>query len=328
VLLRTNNEKSGLSPEVLAQIAHACRSISDAAADQDGFVPIRHLLARFQATLIARPLLVEGMIASQRRNGSDDCRWLVLVDGEKYRFNNTDLENECPQKTLPERLRFTIAHELAHSLAFRVSEFGIRLHNVNAKQPSRALVQAIESETDRLSSLLLVSLRALEKVFKGRRSQPTADELAHARRLMGVSRPVLISRLRSLSSGDADGLKISYGMTNFAVGIAEWMEDGTARLRKWPIFANFDRNLLPEFLLNLAHQDRLPAIASFAAPSLSLCGGNDNVVNFTSDAGTPNFPQAERLELTCSAEDSTRRPGSTSLYVIASRNSTTLGVAQ
>lgn len=322
-----SNEKTALPAAVLAQIAHACRAISDAAADQDGFVPIRRLLARFQATLIARPLLVEGMIASQRRDGGDDHRWLVLVDSEKYRFDDRDLEDEGPQKTLPERLRFTIAHELAHSLAFRVSEFGIRLQNINTAQPSRALVQAIEGETDRLSSLLLVSQKALEKVFKGRRNQPTADELAHARRLMGISRPVLISRLRSLSSSDTDGLRNSYGMTNFAVGIAEWMEDGTARLRNWPIFANFDRNVLPEFLLNLAHQDRLPAISSFAATSFSLCGGNDNVVNLTSDAGTQNCPRAEQLELTCSVEDSSRRPGSTSIYVVASRRSTATSVA-
>lgn len=323
-----NSERSGLPPEVLAQFAHACRSISNATADQDGFVPIRNLLARFQASLIARPLLVEGMIASQRRKGSDDYRWLVLVDGEKYHFDDKDLQEEGPHKTLPERLRFTIAHELAHSLAFRVSEFGIRLPNINAQNPSRALVQAIEAETDRLSSLLLVSQKALERVFKGRGIQPTADELAQARRLMGISRPVLISRLRSLSSGDADGLRNSYGMANFAVGIAEWTQDGTARLRNWPIFANFERNLLPEFLLNLAHQDRLPATTSFASQSFFLCGGSERVVNLTSNAGTPHSPRAERLELACSAEDSSRRPGSTSLYVVASRNLTEPRVAQ
>lgn len=319
--MRTSSENAALPPEVLAQIAQACRAICDSAADEDGFVPIRHLLVRFQATLIARPLLVEGMIASQRRNESDDHRWLVLVDGEKYRFNNQDLEREGSGSALPERLRFTIAHELAHSLAFRVSEFGIRLHSINTAQTSRSLVDAIEKETDRLSALLLVSQKALQKAFKGRRNPPTADELARCRRAMGVSRPVLISRLRSLSPTEAEGLRSGYGLTNLAVGMAEWMEDGTARLRNWPVFANFDRNLLPEFLLKLAHQDRLPATSSFATASFSLCGGSDNIVHLTSDAGTPNFPRAERLDLTCSVEDSSRAPGSSSMYVIAKRGS-------
>jgi len=325
--VRTSSENAALPPEVLAQIAQACRSICDSAADEDGFVPIRRLLARFQATLIARPLLVEGMIASQRHNRSDDRRWLVLVDSEKYRFNNRDLEEEGPQNALPERLRFTIAHELAHSLAFRVSEFGIRLHNINTAQTSRALVIAIETETDRLSSLLLVSQKALQKVFKGRRNPPAADELAQARRAMGISRPVLISRLRSLSSTEADGLKNGYGLTNLAVGLAEWIEDRTARLRNWPIFANFDRNLFPEFLLRLAHQDRIPAASAFAATSFSLCGGNDNIVQLTSDAGTPNSPRAERMELKCSVEDSGRKPGSSSIYVVASKGSAVTGLA-
>lgn len=324
--MRTSSEKAALPPEVLAQIAQACRSICDSAADENGFVPIRHLLARFQATLISRPLLVEGMIASQRRNGSSDHRWLVLVDSEKYQFDNRDLEREGPQNALPERLRFTVAHEMAHSLAFRVSEFGIRLPNVNTAQTSRALVDAIEKETDRLSSLLLVSQKALQRVFKGRTSPPTADELAQARRAMGISRPVLISRLRSLSSTEAEGIKNGYGLTNLAIGIAEWMEGGAARLRNWPVFANFDRNVLPEFLLKLAHQDRLPAASSFADSSLSLCGGSDNIVHLTSDAGTPNSPRAERLDLTCSVEDSRREPGSSSLYVVAKRKSAQTGL--
>jgi hypothetical protein len=320
--VRTNSEKkAALPPEVLAQFAHACRLISDAAADETGFVPVRRLLERFQAKLIARPLLVEGMIASQRVDAnSDDRRWLVLVDSEKYAFDNGDLEQESPERSLPPRLRFTVAHELAHSLAFRVSEFGIQLRDFNKASSQRALVSAIESETDRMSSLLLVSQRALAKIFTGRKEPPSALEFAQARRLMGISRPVLVSRLRSLSSIDPDGLKNGYGLRNMAVGVAEWTAEGRAILRSWPVFANFERNVLPEFLINLTHQDRLPAASAFDDTSFSLCGGGHNTVELAVNAGTPNSPKAERLEVRCSVEASSRMLGTRSMYVIAAKN--------
>jgi hypothetical protein len=264
---------------VLSQFAQACCSIADTTADETGFVPVRNLLRRFQASLIARPLLVEGMIASQRRDiNSEDRHWLVLVDSEKYSFKDHDIECEGPQQSLPERLRFTIAHELAHSLAFRVSEFGIKLLHTDTAQSAHALVSAIEKETDRLSSLLLVSQQALKVLLRGRGAPPSAIEFAHARRAMAISRPVLISRLRSLPLHDPEGLRNGYGLTNMAIGMAEWIEGGRAILRNWPIYAHFDRNVLPEFLLQLANQDRLPASLAFQDNSFSLCGGSVDVV--------------------------------------------------
>jgi hypothetical protein len=302
---------------VLAQFAKACRSISDATAEESGFIPIRRLLKRFQASMKARPLLVEGMILSRQHNTPGDPTWLVLVDSEKYQLTEKDLEEENSGNPLPERLRFTIAHELTHSLAFRTSEFGIHLQNIDTSKQRRELVRAIEIETDRLSSLLLVSQKSLDKLFRGRTHPPTAEELARARKAMGVSRPVFISRLRSLSSNDADGLRNGYGLRNVAVGLATWMEGGTATLRKWPTFANFDRNVLPEFLNRLAHQDQLPAAESFPNPVFSLCGGSENTVTIQADAGTANSPRAEHFEVTCSVEETRRLPGSTSIYVVA-----------
>lgn len=317
--MRTNSErKPALPPEVLAQFAQACLSISDAASDECGFVAIRHLLARFQAKLIARPLLVEGMIASQRIDeNSDDRRWLVLVDSDKYKLNDRAIDGEYSENALPERLRFTIAHELAHSLAFRVSDFGIQLRGLNKEVTPHALVDAIEGETDWLSSLLLVPQRALARVFKGRKEPPSASELAQSRRSLGVSRHVLINRLRLLSSIDPDGLKNGYGFKNLAIGIAEWTREGHAILRNWPVFVNFDRNVIPEFLLNLAQQDRLPASAVFTDPTFSLCGGSRNSIDLTVNAGTPSSPKAERLSIRCSVEDTNKSAGRRSLYVVA-----------
>lgn len=322
-MVRTSSDRRpAVNPEILSQFARACLAIADDAADDRGFVPVRRLLEKFRATLVARPLLVEGMIASQRSNDGTAVheRWLVLVDSEKYSFSEQEVQGESAERTLPERLRFTIAHELAHSLPFRVSEFGIRLRNVDTQRSGQGLVQALESETDRLSSLLLISQRSLSSLLRGRKEAPAADEWAAARRAMGVSRPVLISRLRSLAAGDPDGLRSGYGLRNLAIGIAEWSKEGRAALRSWPIFANFDRNIYPSFLFDLAHQDYISACDVFADASFALCGGTRSTLNVAVDAGTANFRNASQMLLECSSEDATRKPGTRSLFVVRVRD--------
>lgn len=318
-MARANSDRRpGLDPEALSQFARACLAISDDAADDRGFVPVRRLLEKFRATLISRPLLVEGMIASQLSNDATAAhhRWLVLVDSEKYSFSEQEVEGETAERTLPERLRFTIAHELAHSLAFRVSEFGIRLRHVDTRRSGHGLVEALESETDRLSSLLLISQRSLSNLLRGRKEALSVYDCAAARRALGVSRPVLISRLRSLSTSDPDGLRNSYGLRNLAIGIAEWTKDGRAVLRSWPTFINFDRNIYPSFLFDLTHQDYLSACDVFSESSFSLCGGTRPTVTLTVDAGTTNFRNASQMLIECSSEDTSRKAGNRSLFVV------------
>ena len=117
-----------LSSQEVAQFTEVCTKIGDEVADEGGFVKIRDLLDRFHASVIVRPLLVEGMLASiNERPGSatQSQRWAVLVDSETYRVCDADIANESSSRPLAPRLRNTIAHELAHSLAFRPTEFGI-----------------------------------------------------------------------------------------------------------------------------------------------------------------------------------------------------------
>ena len=317
----SSDRRRAIDPEVLLQFARACIATSDNAVDERGFVPVRRLLERFRATLIARPLLVEGMIALQQSPDAAAAhqRWLVLVDSEKYSFSDREVQEETSERALPERLRFTIAHELAHSLAFRVSEFGIRLRDVDTRRSGEDLVEALEAETDSLSSLLLISQRALSSFLRGRKEAPSANEWAAARRAMGVSRPVLINRLRSLSPSDPDGLRAAYGLKNVAIGIVEWGKDGCAAMRRWPIFANFDRNIYPAFLFDLMRQDYVSAREVFSDKSFALCGGDQNSINITVDAGTEKFRNASSMLIECSAEDASRKPGASSLFVVRVR---------
>ena len=149
-----------LAQRELDQFAKVCTEIANDVADDSGFVSVRALLERFQAKLLIRPLLVEGMLASldlDAREQGRTSRWAVLVDSESYSVTDSEVREEHPGKPLPSRLRNTVAHELVHSLAFRPSEFGIKLAKSNESEKSKALVESIERQTERFSPLLLWS---------------------------------------------------------------------------------------------------------------------------------------------------------------------------
>jgi len=247
----------------------------------------------------------------------DENRWAVLVDSDTYGITDADVALEESARPLPNRLRFTVAHELAHSLAFRPSDFGIRLRNsINTEDAKKAVVEAVERATDRLAPLLLLSERALIDFLKLREQPPTVGDFAEFRLRVGVSREALINRLRALSHTDANGTRGLNALGNIAICIGEWVDDRVAALRSWPVFFSFDRNIIPAFLMNLSHQDRLPARAAFADKSFALCGGDSPEIEVTVPAGTASVPDAEQMRVACSAESITRIPRSKFLLVV------------
>lgn len=312
-----------LSRTDIVRFAATCRAIGNEVSDDFGFVPVRNLLSRFSAQLLIRPLLVEGMLASVEdsgRNGSNH-RWAVLIDSETYRISELHVDQETHERPLPSRLRNTIAHELVHSLAFRPAEFGIRLRirNATAKINANVLVAAIERETEKLSPLLLWSEKALAGLLARKREQLSLEDLTEVRASMGISRHVLINRLRLLSPTDSKDFRHHIGLRNLAIGMAEWTENGSAVLRSWPVFFNFDKNHVPSFLLRVARQDRLPAKEIFTDESFAMCGGSSNTLEFMVEAGSEEVRNARRLEVECNIESGSRRAGTEFLYVIRRR---------
>ncbi len=309
-----------LAANELERFAEVCTAIGNEVADDDGFVPVRNLLARFHTSLLIRPLLVEGMLASVENksgNNFDASQWAVLLDSETYPINELQVKEESLEQPLPSRLRNTIAHELVHSLAFRPSEFGIRLRmHSNSEKSQSALVQAIERETERLSPLLLWPEKALAKLLSGKKQSLSVEDLKWVCRSMGISRYVLINRLRLLRPTDANGFRYRDGLKDLAIGIGSWVDGGNAVLRSWPLFVNFDRNIVPAFLHKLVHQDRMPAKTVFADEMFAMCGGLQNTVEFLTDAGSSAVPNAERMKVQCSIEHANKKNGSEFLYVI------------
>jgi len=309
-----------LAPSELVRFAEVCTTIGNEVADENGFVPVRKLLARFHANLVIRPLLVEGMLASTERgsgNNVDASRWAVLLDSETYKISELEVKEESQERPLPSRLRNTIAHELVHSLAFRSSEFGIQLRRQNdSDEGQNALVREIERETERLSPLLLWSEKALGKLLSGRKQSLSVEELHEVCLSIGISRYLLISRLRLLRSNDPNGFLHRDGLKDIAIGMGEWVDGRNAALKGWPLFINFDRNVVPAFLFKLLDQDRLPAKTVFVDETFAMCGGPSNIVEFVSDAGSETVQNATKMKVECSVEQTSKRTGSEFLYVI------------
>lgn len=307
-----------MQPGDLARIAELCTAIGNEVTDDSGFVPVRKLLSRFQADLIVRPLLVEGMLASRKADtNAHHSRWLVLINEEIYRCSNDDIEDERPTRQLPQRMRNTIAHELVHSLAFRSSEFGLRLKTrTDTKETLRQFVKAIEEETEQLSPLLLWSEKALEIFLRGRKETVSLFDLLSALEKAGISRYVLVNRLRLLRpASDLQGFLFSAGLRNLAIGLGVWTSSA-AHIRGWPLFMNFDDGHIPSFLLGVPGQDLIPAGAIFEDAEFALLGGPKNPISFETHAGTKGAPNATRLMVEVAVEEGLRKRGEEFLFVV------------
>lgn len=305
------------APAALArQLDQLCIRIGNEVADEGGFVPIRDLLRRFQVQLIVRPLLVEGMLATVDSVGdaARSSQWAVLVDSEMHALSDESIRSESSERPLHVRARNTIAHELAHSLAFRASEFGIGTVTSGRAKASADLVKVIERETERLSPLLLVTEKGLKQFVSASSRRISAAEITALRERLGVSREVFVSRLQMLRSNDETGLLEHTHFRNVAVGIADWTGQG-AVLRSWPLLVNFDRNVVPDFLLQILRQERSRAGDLDIDRSSSLCNGSESEVTFECNGRSRGALTPERMAISVDVE-TRERSSQSSIFVI------------
>jgi hypothetical protein len=305
----------------LAQLAATCKVIGNESADEMGFVAVRTLLKTFRAELIIRPLLVEAMIASLEAGDAKSTgksRWVVLVDSERYSVTEDALRTEAHGRSLPVRFRTTIAHELAHSVAFRPAEFGIRSLVDQGSSGSRGdFVATVERGTDQMSPLLLLPEKTLTKLFSGKHESLTASDLQSTCRTLGISRHVIINRLMLLlRRDDTNDLIERRAVANVGIGMGEWTEAGEAVLRKWPLFINFQNGIVPSLLGKLAKQDHLAVRALIEDSNFVLCGGRAQTVDFTCKAGL-HGSGSEKMRARWSVESVAKRPGAQFMFTIS-----------
>jgi hypothetical protein len=308
----------------LAPLAATCNAIGSELADAAGFVSIRALLSRFQADLIRRPLLVEAMMAhleNEAPEGKTSGRWAVLVDSDRYSVTDQAILEESHEHPLPVRFRFTVAHELAHVLAFQPREFGIApLWGTDTNINDAEFVEAVERETDRMAPLLLLPDKTLRTLFKAHRVQWTAPALHTISRCFGISRYALINRLLLLlRRDDVSGLRESTSLRNLCIAIGTWTPQGEAVLRKWPLYINFHNSIVPFPLLRIANQDRVPVSSLIHDERFSLCGGHVNSTELTWEAGLPGLKPDQQMRIQISVEPTAKRANSDFLIVFSAQ---------
>jgi hypothetical protein len=300
----------------VARIAEVCKSIGNQATDNSGFVAVRDLLSRFSADLQIRPLLVEGMLASVDKAGRTGNRWAVLVDSDTYPYTKKDVEQERSTRPLHYRMRNTIAHELVHALAFRADEFGLHLTlKTDTKESIRAFVEAIEEKTEQFSPLLLWSEKAIEMLLQGRRDSLALADLLYVVENFGVSRYVLINRLRLLRPTDSNGLLFSKGLSDLALGIGVWGVQHI-QIKGWPVFVNFDHTNIPSFLWKISGHQSVPAQDLFVDPRFAMLGGPENTIEMETTAGTKEAPNSRKMKVQISVEEGLRKAGEEFLFVV------------
>jgi hypothetical protein len=314
------------SVKYLRQLGDRCINIADAVSDSDGFVSVRGLLENFGAKLLVRPLLVEGMLASselgtQDSGGGGSHQWFLLLDRETHDVSDQEIANERFRSPLSVRFRNTVAHELAHSLAFRSTEFGIELpKRFGSEKSNREFVASIEKETEKLSPLLLLPDRLLDRLFSPTKQKVSVEEICATMRSVGVSRYVFINRLNWLPISDATRIVSRACLNNLAIGIGEWLSEREAAFKGWPFYSRFDGGKVPSFIFQLQKREAVATASIFSAPSFLLCGGSENSVELTVSAGTPKNSNVLKLPIVCSVECVPRKAGSEFLFIIQSRD--------
>jgi hypothetical protein len=253
-----------------------------------------------------------------RRGESSRSKLTVLVDSETFPFSEKEVALEASTGPLPARFRNTVAHELLHSLAYRSGEFGLRLEQpLDDEQGVAEFVKAIERETERLTPLLLWPEKALNELITTRSKPITPGELSNLSAELGISRQVAITRLRLRQQ--QEGIIYARWLRDTAIGLIEWVENGRAVFRKWPLFINFDRNIIPSFFYTVAAQDRMPASSIFEEINFVMRGGDCSSVSMLVDAGLKESPKVETMSVLVSVEGGNRKPGTESIYVVRKR---------
>jgi hypothetical protein len=307
------------SAQLAGILESTCTKIADEVADPGGFVAIRALLHRFGAELVIRPLLVEGMLAKRADAIPEkgQPRWLVLIDSDKCRVTHNDVAVESIGTSLPERARFTIAHELTHSLAYRSTEFGTELQLAAARNQSGSdFVGKVERLTDGLVPLLLWPESRVDAFLREPGFPLSIERLVAVRHQQGISRQVVITRLRRMIEPRRGGAVEQPANRNVGIGIGEWESENRAILRKWPTFVNFDQNILPEVFLRLRKEDRLPATSVFRDENFALCGGSAVVAKYVCNSGLDVADSKFPMSIEVTVESGPRRAGASFLFCI------------
>jgi hypothetical protein len=303
--------------EVARYSAELC-SIANAAADTDGFVPVRRILEAFRTRVVLRPLLVEAMLArTKNASNADAAELTILVDAEKTKITLDQIQSESAISPLPARVRNTIAHELVHLLPLRHLEGAKSAPAVVERRvPQSDRIREIESSTEDLSPLLLIPDRGLSQILDAAEEPISFKRLLELRNAHGVSRQVLIRRLVLYRHMHESRLGRIGGLSNLGIGLAKGVADDSTVICKWPQFHSFDSNYVPALLLDAQKAGDALARNYFVDDTFALAGGSRLTTDQELAAGTLLHPAAVRFFGRVDVERPIRRQGDAVMFSV------------
>jgi len=293
-----------MSPQQFKDLLRLASDIAEKSADAEGYVPAHRLAESFQADIEFRPLLVEGVIARPKEAGG---KWKVFIDSETHPRTAESLAGETSNNPLPSRLRNTLSHELAHTLAFRFEEFKIEI-----KGSREEFVEQLEKETENLSPVLLLPYSAIQKLCA---ESLSIEKLVAFRKAHAVSNEVLIQRFEMLRRLDNHPLQFAPALTNIAIGTGEWKNSDTPMLSPWPVFSKFS-GLIPYLLTQLKNKQTPSLADNFKDAGFMANGGTTFTSRASIDAGTSQNPSGDHMIVEIQIEETGKTAGTKFLWLI------------
>ncbi|WP_309387049.1 hypothetical protein [Cerasicoccus frondis] len=264
-------------------IVHKFIAAGNSCADSYGYVTANSLLNKFNAEIMIRPLLVEGMLMSAKNehgetDGSKKNPWLILIDEESFKTNEEAIIAESSNKPLDKDLRETIAHEVGHILSFD------RHHGKLKEKPNRSSarqsdrIEKYEAETDDLYPYFLLSENKLEAYFSDRNNPPSLTEIIGLVNFSAVTNKTFIHRLKLMNKTPKSDCLNYKGCINFAVGLCSQGEDGTAEFDSNEVFYSFKNNILPQSIESLIKSnDTKSLVKEFSKKTINEKDGIRNI---------------------------------------------------
>jgi|ERR1039458_500691 Zn-dependent peptidase ImmA (M78 family) len=141
------------------------------------------------------PLLVDAMLTTH----SEGFRILLNSDGGRAKELKERFNNESRVKTMNSRLRFSIAHELAHTFFYDISKKRPQLAKTFTSGGGRAALDNLERNCNTIASHLLLPTSMFRREFL-RLKVVTPETVLNFARKAGVSLPALLTRLNKSDS--------------------------------------------------------------------------------------------------------------------------------
>jgi Zn-dependent peptidase ImmA (M78 family) len=141
------------------------------------------------------PLLVDAMLTTH----SDGFRILLNSDGGRAKELKERYNNESKERTMNPRLRFSIAHELAHTFFYNISKKSPELAKTFTSGGGRTALDNLERNCNTLASHLLLPTSMFRSEFL-RLKEVTPETVLNFARKAGVSPQALLLRLNKSDS--------------------------------------------------------------------------------------------------------------------------------